>query len=124
MGICVIFQSVVFCVLSALVIFWIKATSQEELSIYDGEELEVIESEGDGWCRTKNKNGQIGFVPETSIEMKQTKTNASSVDSDRISRCSTLSGPSTQTETYQEVPIINDPVPNSTPTTDFGMNLI
>lgn len=124
MGICVIFQSVVFCVLSALVIFWIKATSQEELSIYDGEELEVIESEGDGWCRTKNKNGQIGFVPETYIEMKQTKTNASSVDSDRISRCSTLSGPSTQTETYQEVPIINDPVPNSTPTTDFGMNLI
>ena len=124
MGICVISQSVVFCVLSALVTFWIKATSQEELSIYDGEELEVIESEGDGWCRTKNKNGQIGFVPETYIEMKQTKMNASSVDSDRISRCSTLSGPSTQTETYQEVPIINDPVPNSTPTTDFGMNLI
>lgn len=113
-----------FCVLSALVIFWIQATSQEELSIYDGEELEVIESEGDGWCRTKNKNGQIGFVPETYIEMKQTKTNASSVDNDRISRCSTLSGPSTQMETYLEVPIINDPVPNSTPTTDFGMNLI
>ena len=113
-----------FCVLFALVIFWIQATSQEELSIYDGEELEVIESEGDGWCRTKNKNGQIGFVPETYIEMKQTKTNASSVDNDRISRCSTLSGPSTQTETYLEVPIINDPVPNSTPTTDFGMNLI
>ena len=56
--------------------------------------------------------------------MKQTKTNASSVDNDRISRCSTLSGPSTQMETYLEVPIINDPVPNSTPTTDFGMNLI
>ena len=123
MGICVIsIQSLVFCVLSAIIIFRIQATSQEELSIYDGEELEVIESEGDGWCRTKNKNGQIGFVPETYIEVKQTKTNSSSVDSDRISRCSTISGPSTQTETYQEIPIINYPVPSNTSITDFGMS--
>ena len=113
-----------FCVWFALTIFRIQATSQEELSIYDGEELEVIESEGDGWCRTKNKNGQIGFVPETYIEVKQAKPNASSVDSDRISRCSTVSGPSTQTETYQEIPIINDPVPSSAPITDFGMSLV
>lgn len=103
----------------AVAIYAFQATSQEELSIFDGEQLEVIESEGDGWCRTKNKNGQIGFVPESYIEFKPKLHKAQSMESDRISRASSISGSFTQPENNQEIPIITDPTPCDEPVADF-----
>jgi len=99
----------------AVVLYAYQATSQEELSIYDGEELEVIESEGDGWCKTRNKNGQIGFVPESYIELKPRRAATISSDGDPISRASSFSG-----SIYQDVaessqsnhtPVTSEPAP-------------
>ena len=100
-----------------------QATSVEELSIYDGEELEVLESEGDGWCRTKNKNGKIGFVPESYIEIKSRTSKAASVDSDAISRASSISGSITQSEIYQEFTNM-EASSNTDAVTDFGKNIL
>nr|XP_006824876.1 PREDICTED: FCH and double SH3 domains protein 2-like [Saccoglossus kowalevskii] len=47
-----------------------QAQREDELSITQNESLELIEeSEGDGWVRGRNQNGEIGYFPETYIEM-------------------------------------------------------
>jgi len=73
----------------AVVLYPFEATSQEELSIAVGEELELIETEADGWCRTRNRLGEIGFVPETYIEVKWS-SNTVSEDGDSVSKVSSL----------------------------------
>ena len=70
----------------AIALYAFEANSQEELSIVVGEELELLETEGDGWCRTRNKLGDVGFVPETYIEVKRNK--AVSEDGESISKAS------------------------------------
>lgn len=69
----------------AVVLYPFEATSQEELTINVGEELELLETENDGWCRTRNKLGEVGFVPETYLEVKYSMT---SDDADSLSRLS------------------------------------
>ncbi|XP_074620153.1 F-BAR and double SH3 domains protein 2-like isoform X2 [Acropora palmata] len=43
-------------------------TSADELTIKEGEELEILEKDGEGWCRGRNKSGQIGYFPESYVE--------------------------------------------------------
>jgi len=81
----------------AIALYPFDATSQEELTITVGEELEILETENDGWCRTRNKLGEVGFVPESYIEMKWCKTiseDGDSLSKDSLSKDSLLSKPS------------------------------
>lgn len=71
---------------SAVAIYAFEANSHEELSIYVGEELELVDTEGDGWCRTRNKAGEVGFVPEAYIEIRWNKS--ASEDGDCLSKSS------------------------------------
>lgn len=61
---------------------FIQATSPEELSVMDGEEIEFLETQGDGWCKARSKSGQVGFVPESYIEIK---SRASTLNNDATS---------------------------------------
>lgn len=36
----------------------------------DGDEIEFLETQGDGWCKARNRSGQVGFVPESYIEIR------------------------------------------------------
>jgi len=47
-----------------------QATADEELSVMDGEEIDFLESHGDGWCKARNKSGQVGFIPESYVEVR------------------------------------------------------
>ena len=33
--------------------YFLQATDSEELTIVEGEELEILERDGDGWCKVK-----------------------------------------------------------------------
>ena len=71
----------------AIVLYPFDATSQEELTITAGEVLELLETENDGWVRTRNERGDVGFVPETYIEVKYSHSTISDSD-DNISKVS------------------------------------
>ncbi|KAJ7393080.1 F-BAR and double SH3 domains protein 2 [Desmophyllum pertusum] len=46
-----------------------EATDSEELTITEGEELEILDRDSEGWCKGRNKAGQTGFFPESYIEV-------------------------------------------------------
>ncbi|KAL9973934.1 hypothetical protein ACROYT_G020455 [Oculina patagonica] len=52
------------------------ATDSEELTIAEGEELEIIERDGEGWCKGRNKSGQVGFFPESYVEVGPTASHS------------------------------------------------
>lgn len=87
----------------AIALYSFQASSQEELSITDGEELVFIEREGDGWCKTRNKAGQVGYVPEAYIEVRTRRGTNMSDDGFSASRASSFSGSVNMTELYQEI---------------------
>ena len=57
----------------------------------DGDEIEFLETQGDGWCKARNKSGQVGFVPESYIEIKS-KGSAFMNDAASNSPSSSLAG--------------------------------
>ncbi|XP_068718936.1 F-BAR and double SH3 domains protein 2-like [Montipora capricornis] len=61
------------------------ATNADELTITEGEELEILEKDGDGWCRGRNKSGQIGYFPESYVETESTAIQPSSAASPKNS---------------------------------------
>lgn len=55
---------------TAMVMYTFEMTSPEELSVEEGEEIDFLESHGDGWCKCRNKYGKIGYVPESYIDIR------------------------------------------------------
>ena len=46
-----------------------QAQHPDELSIVEGEELEVLEwDDGDGWCKGKNAGSQSGYLPQSYVQ--------------------------------------------------------
>lgn len=68
------------CVTQALALYTFQSTSQEEISISSGEKIEIIEYEGDGWCKVRNKAGQVGYVPEAYIQLIDAKNTSTEDD--------------------------------------------
>jgi len=75
--------------LNAVAIYSFQAASREELSITENEELEILETDVDGWCKGRNKSGQCGYLPEAYIEvLKSDSKNRSAASSNSGSSCS------------------------------------
>ena len=66
----IVFETYCTVIFNWFIISPLKASAPEELSLQDGEEVDFLENHGDGWCKARNKSGQVGFVPETYIEIK------------------------------------------------------
>lgn len=62
--------------LSCIALYNYEATDSDELSITEGEELEILEKEGDGWCKGRNKAGIVGYFPESYVEVGSTANNS------------------------------------------------
>ncbi|KAJ3384154.1 Eukaryotic translation initiation factor 4 gamma [Lobulomyces angularis] len=56
---------------TAIVLFDYDATASVELTIRDGETLEILEKEIDGWIKVKGRNGE-GMVPGNYIDIQGT----------------------------------------------------
>ncbi|XP_032235677.2 F-BAR and double SH3 domains protein 2 [Nematostella vectensis] len=63
-----------------VVLYSFEATTEDELSITEHEELELLEIDGEGWCKGRNKAGKVGFFPEAYVE-KRTKEREGSIHS-------------------------------------------
>lgn len=51
-----------------------EAQREDELTIGEGESLQIIEeSEGDGWIKVQNVNGQCGYIPEAYVEVQRVR---------------------------------------------------
>lgn len=62
--------------LSCIALYNYEATDSDELSITEGEELEILEKDGDGWCKGRNKTGKVGYFPESYVEVGSTANNS------------------------------------------------
>lgn len=59
---------------SCIALYNFEATDSDELTITEGEELEILERDAEGWCKGRNKGGQVGFFPESYVEVGSTST--------------------------------------------------
>ncbi|XP_054997417.1 F-BAR and double SH3 domains protein 1 [Sorex araneus] len=68
---------------SAHVVFGYQAGNEDELSISEGEWLEVIEEgDADEWVKARNRHGQVGFVPERYLNFPDVSLSEVSQDCD------------------------------------------
>uniref|UniRef100_A0A2I2YMW7 F-BAR and double SH3 domains protein 1 n=1 Tax=Gorilla gorilla gorilla TaxID=9595 RepID=A0A2I2YMW7_GORGO len=67
----------------AHVVFRYQAGREDELTITEGEWLEVIEEgDADEWVKARNQHGEVGFVPERYLNFPDLSLPESSQDSD------------------------------------------
>ncbi|XP_063666833.1 F-BAR and double SH3 domains protein 1 isoform X5 [Pan troglodytes] len=67
----------------AHVVFHYQAGREDELTITEGEWLEVIEEgDADEWVKARNQHGEVGFVPERYLNFPDLSLPESSQDSD------------------------------------------
>ncbi|XP_008253370.2 F-BAR and double SH3 domains protein 1 isoform X1 [Oryctolagus cuniculus] len=70
----------------AHVVFGYQAGREDELTITEGEWLEVIEEgDADEWVKARNQHGQVGFVPERYLNFPDLSLPESGCDSDNPS---------------------------------------
>ncbi|XP_004643931.1 F-BAR and double SH3 domains protein 1 isoform X2 [Octodon degus] len=70
----------------AHVVFGYQAGHEDELTIMEGEWLEVIEEgDADEWVKARNQYGEVGFVPERYLDFPDLSFPESSHDSDNPS---------------------------------------
>ncbi|EHA99371.1 FCH and double SH3 domains protein 1, partial [Heterocephalus glaber] len=70
----------------AHVVFGYQAGHEDELTIMEGEWLEVIEEgDADEWVKARNQHGEVGFVPERYLNFPDLSLPESSHDSDHPS---------------------------------------
>jgi len=84
----------------AVIIYPFEATSPEELTVNDNEEIDFLETLGDGWCKVRNKSGQVGFVPESYIEVRARGTSVATYATSNQSSTSSPAG-STVSDAWQ-----------------------
>ena len=56
----------------AVVMYQFDAEESDELSLKQGDIVEVLSGtdEGDGWCRVRNTNGDVGLAPLNFMEIQ------------------------------------------------------
>ncbi|KAH7887775.1 hypothetical protein F5I97DRAFT_1935845 [Phlebopus sp. FC_14] len=55
----------------AVALYDFEGTSSDELSVQEGERLDIIEKEGEEWWKCRNKQGAEGVVPASYLEVRR-----------------------------------------------------